>query len=105
MDPFRGGKSGGAGRARTDDYQIMSPGLTPTSRGKSSYVFGIRWGYRMGIDAQWLGIFPATLIDSSPASDALARATCYCSSARFLASHAWKSASCCSRQVSMLSLS
>ena len=24
---FHGGKSGGAGRARTDDYQIMSPGL------------------------------------------------------------------------------
>ena len=44
MVPFDGGNSGGAGRARTDDYQIMSPGLTPTSSGKSPYVFGIRWG-------------------------------------------------------------
>ena len=26
--PFYGTNSGGAGRARTDDYQIMSPGLT-----------------------------------------------------------------------------
>ncbi len=28
MVPFHGENSGGAGRARTDDYQIMSPGLT-----------------------------------------------------------------------------
>ena len=33
--------SGEAGRARTDDYQIMSPGLTPTSREKSPNVFEI----------------------------------------------------------------
>ena len=50
--PVSRGNSGGAGRARTDDYQIMSPGLTPTSRETSPNVFEIRRGERMGIDAQ-----------------------------------------------------